>query len=118
MVAAPAVGPAAPAPEAAPAPHEPASEGPLPERPSVRDRRAAERAIAARIDACEGRYGRHARLTVRYQGATGRATEVRIAGDYFTSRPIGACIEAAVRAVTLPRFRREYWDADYAFMVH
>lgn len=92
--------------------------GALPERPSWRARREAQEQIARRIDACEGRYGRHARLTVRYEGASGRAVEVRIAGRYFAGRPIANCIEQAVRAVVLPPFRRPYWDAEYVFMVH
>jgi serine/threonine protein kinase len=111
---------AAPAPVEAPpepAPVAPTPTGPLPERPEWRARRAVQQEIAQRIEACEGRVGRHARLSVRYEGATGRATEVRFAGTYFTERPIGACIEQAVRAVPMPPFRRPFWDGEYEFMV-
>jgi hypothetical protein len=50
-------------------------------------------------------------------GATGRATEVRFAGTFFQSRPIGRCIEQAARDVAIERFGDEQWTTDYSFMV-
>jgi hypothetical protein len=83
--------------------------------PTAADRRALRAEIAPRVAAC-GTLGRHARVTVRYSGDTGRISEVRIAGGHFRTHPLlAACIERAVRSARVAPFRRSLWQADYVF---
>jgi len=61
--------------------------------------------------------GQRAGKKIKYDGATGQVTDVRILGTYFARRAIGRCIEAAVRDVPAPPFRLQRWTTDYSFML-
>ena len=92
--------------------------GPLPERPDYPSRANAQRTIQEAIARCEGHYGRHVRLNVHYEGATGRPTEVIIAGSFWADKPVTPCIEAAARSVSVSPFSRPVHEQDYTFEVH
>jgi hypothetical protein len=94
--------------------------GPLPRRPSRQTLAQARQAIQARLDACSaqaGRHGRHLRVDVTYEGSTGRALALRIAGTRFTSGPMGACIEDAIRAVSVGPFAEAQREVHHEFLV-
>jgi hypothetical protein len=99
-------------------PPAPSSDTTLPVYPQPPAIQQAERDIAQRIAQCDGHYGRHARVEVTYDGATGSVTGVQIAGALFNRPPIGPCIEQAIRAVPVPPFRRSPWIHHFEFMVH
>jgi serine/threonine-protein kinase len=89
----------------------------LPRRPSNAAQDQAENAIEQRIAACNGHLGHHAYIHVVYDGATGQPSLVEFTGHTLDGNPLTTCLEAAVRAVSLPPFREAHWETRYTFMI-
>ncbi len=93
----------------------------VPDIPSVRTRFALTAAIQRSVAACEAAdnetHRRHARYFVTYDGPTGNVVELTNRVPYFAARPIGACLDRAVRSVSAAPFRRDRWSTDYTFEV-
>lgn len=91
-------------------------EGRLPRRPHREDVDAVELRLKPAVLACVSGTPRrrHMRVGVIYEGSTGRAVEIHISSA-FASPPVGPCVENAIRANPLPRFRNEDWETDYVF---
>jgi serine/threonine-protein kinase len=91
-------------------------EGRLPRRPHREDVDAVEQRLKPAVLACVSGTPRrrHMRVGVVYEGSTGRAVEIHISSA-FASAPVGPCVETAIRANPLPRFRNEDWETDYVF---
>jgi hypothetical protein len=98
-----------------------AANEPIESHPNFRQIADVRAQLETRMHECEtrfGRYGRHVRASVQYRGSTGEPIDVRIAGNYWSGRPIGPCLESAFRSVRMPTFHEDRWDTDFTFMIH
>ncbi len=77
----------------------------------------AQAAIALRFTACNGHLGHHAYIRVLYEGATGRPSAVEFTGHTLDGNPLTACLETAVRAVSVAPFREAQREARYSIMI-
>jgi hypothetical protein len=90
---------------------------PLPEIPTAIGRGRTLSVLAAHLATCAVRHGRHLRVVVRYEGATGAATWYRVAGRFFATPEMLTCVDASIHAAPMPPFRRPTWTTDYAIAV-
>lgn len=92
-----------------------ASNDPPREHPRRRDMDDLEAALEPGVRRCVGpSSSRHVRMSVVYEGATGRPRSLRIVGSY-AQPPVGTCLEALVRAHPVPPFTDDAFEANYVF---
>ncbi|MBK8693307.1 MAG: hypothetical protein IPN17_13650 [Deltaproteobacteria bacterium] len=92
-----------------------ASNDPPREHPRRRDMDDLEAALEPGVRRCVGpSSSRHVRMSVVYEGATGRPRSLRIVGSY-AQPPVGTCLEALVRAHPVPPFTDDEFEANYVF---
>lgn len=75
-------------------------------------------ALRPRVADCvEGLEDPHGvRLSLRFEGATGTVTSVRVRG-LFAEPPMGPCIEEAARGVRVPPFTAATWEPSFTFPI-
>jgi len=92
-----------------------ASNDPPRDHPRRRDMDHLEAALEPEVRRCVGpSSSRHVRMSVVYEGATGRPRSLRIVGSY-SQPPVGTCLEALVRAHPVPPFTDDEFEANYVF---
>lgn len=85
------------------------------EHPRRRDMGHLEGELEPEVRRCVGPGStRHVRMTVVYEGATGRPRDLRIVGAY-AQPPVGTCLEALVRAHPVPPFTDEEYESNFVF---
>ena len=92
-----------------------ASHDPPVEHPSRRDLDRMKTALASRVRQCIGSdSSRHLRMTLTFEGSTGRLRDLLILGNY-AQPPVGTCLENLVRSQAVQPFTDSEFETNFKF---
>jgi predicted Zn finger-like uncharacterized protein len=88
----------------------------LPDVPSRDAMLSALRGVSGQVAGCGGGKAGIAKTSITVSGATGRATNVQVGGE-FAGTPVEACVARAVKGAKFPRFKRPSLKVDFPYSV-